>query len=144
MTFRDFMDLDGVRMDFPIHGHVYSVPPMMGEHATRARAAMAGTAPEIPRPELRVMALGSVLEEMTANDVPLIAVDRAVMTVLTDLWDGREAAEVMWATGGDEALVAEWVAQNTPADVPAPPAKKAPAKKAPAKKAASRAAVASK
>ncbi|CAN5387980.1 hypothetical protein BH10ACT8_BH10ACT8_11210 [soil metagenome] len=134
--FRDFMDLDEVRLQLPIDGHVYNVKPMTGDLARRAEEAMTSAAPEIPAAEMRVMALGPVFQEMLADNVPTTAIDRAVLTVLTDLFKGREAAEVMWETGGDQALTAAWVAKNAPTPVSA---KKVAAKKAPAKKAPPRA-----
>lgn len=104
-----------VPLVLPINGTEYRVPPVSIETGALLKWS-ASDDPEVAADakdrlgtdeEFYARILGSVYEQMIADDVPQLALDRAVATAVTDHQFGRVAAEMMWKSGGDpEALAA--------------------------------------
>jgi len=58
--------------------------------------------------ELAQLTLGDAYDEMTADSVPVDAINRSMLVALAEYQSGRAAAELIWKTGGDpKAIQAE-------------------------------------
>lgn len=101
MPFKDYDQVaDGLKL--PVRGTVYDVPEMTVSAGIRVRrwadAVRSGDDHEPMTDEtLGRLVLGTVYDQMVADDVPQGALRRAVQTALTDALYGREAAQRAWA-----------------------------------------------
>lgn len=107
-TFRNYYDLDDIRLPLPIGEKTYNIPPISASAGARLE-----TADDLPDEEFFRLTLGPALDEMRADDVPPEAIVRAALTSITNHKDGRTVAVMMWETGAlPEALAAYMAAQN--------------------------------
>jgi hypothetical protein len=106
----------------PINGKEYTIPAVKGIDGLRFNAALATPtkdtsdgAPEVfSDAEFTSMLLGDVYQQMIDDGVPEAAVKRAQLTALADFQVGRDAAEMMWATGGDPKALTQYVRDHAP------------------------------
>lgn len=96
----------------PINGKQYTIPPVSFAAGVRINviinARENGTSDLVDKmgdEEFFELILGSALDEMLADGVPMNAIDRAGRAVLADFRVGRSMAEVMWKTGGDPKAI---------------------------------------
>lgn len=107
MTFKDYTEFTAGPLRLPINGKVYEVPEV-GYQAgllLQRLEADGDDAPELTGEEQNRLLMGPVLDEMIADGVPAKAIERAILTCLTDYRLGRELAEKVWEVGlNPEAL----------------------------------------
>ncbi len=65
-------------------------------------------------PEFEHIFAGDVIDEMRTDDVPEKAIDRVLQTAFTYALTGRDAAEIMWETGGRPKAVEAYVKAHLP------------------------------
>lgn len=113
--FKDFNDLIEPII-LPIGGKQYTIPPVSAEDGIRFKIARSGVegAPKITDDDFERIFLGDVRDEMIADNVPAEALNRALATALTDHSAGRDAARIMWETGGDPKAAAAYVKAHAP------------------------------
>jgi hypothetical protein len=93
-------------LELPIRGKRYTIPPMSFESGLRLAPLLEGKPVEgLDDDELEALLLGSAAAEMRADNVPADAFNRAYLTALAEYKFGRDAAEIMWATGGDPKAI---------------------------------------
>lgn len=105
---------------FPIGNKVYEVPPLGFEDGIKLHRIIDRTesAPETPE-ELWRIVMGDVFDEMVADKVPFLALQRAGFTAITDFQFGRAAAETVWESGLDpKALIGEASPPTPPDSMP--------------------------
>lgn len=101
----------------PVGGKTYTLPAVPKVEADRFAAAIGGgeDAPEFSDADLESMLLGPDLKQQLVDDgVPDAAMKRILLTALADLQGGRAMAEIMWATGGETAAMADYVKSHAP------------------------------
>lgn len=105
MAFADYNEfLDP--LEIPIRGKKYVIPPMSFETGLRVSPLLEGKTPDgINDSELESLMLGPAADEMRADGVPPAAINRVLLTALAEYKFGRQAAEIMWATGGDPKAI---------------------------------------
>jgi hypothetical protein len=116
--FRNYYDLDDVRLDLPIGEKTYTIPPI-----TAAAGARLETDDNIPDEEFVQLTLGAALEQLRADGIRPEAIVRAALTSLANHRDGRDVAVMMWETNAlPERLAAYMAARLTdsPASTPSP------------------------
>lgn len=115
--FRNYYDLDDVRLDLPIGEKTYSIPPI-----TAAAGARLETGDDIADEEFVQLTLGTALEQLRADGIPKEAIVRAALTSLANHRDGRDVAIAMWETNALPERLAAYMAasQNSPASPRSP------------------------
>lgn len=101
MSFKAYEEFAAGPLRFPIAGKVYEVPEVSYEVGLVLQKAEAGDAPELTADEQWRLLMGSAYDEMCADNVPVKALERAILTCLTDYRLGREMAEKVWEVGLD-------------------------------------------
>lgn len=101
MSFKAYEEFAAGPLRFPIGGKVYEVPELSYEAGLMLQKAEKGDAPDMPAEEQWRLLMGAAYEEMTADNVPVKALERAILTCLTDYRLGREMAEKVWEVGVD-------------------------------------------
>ena len=95
--------------DFEINGKTYTVTPIGERGYTEYLDWMAIIAGQKDAPSATdegPLLLGGAYQQMLDDKVPASAIRRALVTVITDLRIGREAAEQVWDRGLDPELLA--------------------------------------
>jgi hypothetical protein len=93
-------------LELPIRGKRYTIPALSFEDGLRLAPLLEGKPVEgIEDEEIEALLLGSAAAEMRADGVPGDAINRAYLTALAEYKFGRDAAEIMWATGGDPKAI---------------------------------------
>lgn len=103
MAFKEYFDLVP-RLELPIRGKTYEIPPVSFEDLARWRAyrekVAAGKtiakAKQITDDEFTRLFLGSVRDDMVADGASWRAVVHAAATAMADAEQGREVAERVW------------------------------------------------
>jgi hypothetical protein len=116
--FRNYYDLDDVRLDLPIGEKTYTIPPI-----TAAAGARIETAEDIPDEEFVQLTLGAALEQLRADGVRPEAIVRAALTSLANHRDGRDVAIAVWETDALPERLAAYMAarsQSSPASPRSP------------------------
>lgn len=115
--FRNYYDLDDVRLDLPIGEKTYTIPPI-----TAAAGARLETGDDIADEEFMQLTLGAALDQLRADGVRPEAIVRAGLTSLANHRDGRDVAVAMWETNALPERLAAYMAasQNSPASPPSP------------------------
>lgn len=94
-----------------IQGHEYEIPVVGAAKGLEYKTTEKKVAPTDP--QFHRDFLGSALDEMVANDVPLPSLTRAALTAFTYFDAGSASAQVMWATGGDPKAIEAYVKERT-------------------------------
>lgn len=110
----------------PIAGKTYTIPPVPYDVGLRLTAGDAESIDAMSPDEFRRTFLGAALDQMAADNVPLVYVARAALTALADFQGGRTVAEAMWASGGSPKALEAWAEQQRRAQ---PQDRKPPASK---------------
>ncbi|MGN6325718.1 DUF7426 family protein [Pseudolysinimonas sp.] len=101
----------------PVNGKSYTIRPVVGAEGEKFNAAIAGgdNAPEFSDVDLEAMLLGPELKQRLLDDgVSDAAIKRILLTALAEFQGGRAMAEIMWATGGETAAMADYVKSHAP------------------------------
>lgn len=93
----------------PIAGKTYTVPPLPYDVGLSLTAGPADLIDSMTPDDFRRTFLGSALDAMIADQVPLQYVARAALTALADFQGGRDVAEAMWASGGSPKALEQYV-----------------------------------
>jgi hypothetical protein len=109
-AFRNYFDLDDVRLELPIGEKTYTIPPI-----TAPAGARLETNEDIPDEEFFELTLGAALAEMRADGVKPEAIARAALTSITNHRDGRDVAVIMWETNALPERLAAYMAAHQPA-----------------------------
>lgn len=118
MALKAYEELAAEPLVFPVGGKFYTHSPIGVVAGMRLAGVLTGvdsTLNELPAQELWKLVLGSLWDEMLADDVPAEAVARAGMAALADFQYGRATAEAMWETGDSPEALAARVAANSKA-----------------------------
>lgn len=116
MTFRDWADCEvAALLELPINGKTYRIPALGHLDGIKIREEQqrisSGEPSVLSNEDFLRMALGAVLGEMRADNVPDRAIVHAATVAHTDALHGRDAAEALWEHGPDpEALAAAMAA----------------------------------
>lgn len=116
MTFRDWADTEAAApLELPINGNTYRIPPLGHLDGIKVREEQQrisnGEPPTVDNEEFLAMALGTVLAQMRADNVPDRAIVHAASVAHADAMYGRQVAESLWEHGPDpEALAAAMAA----------------------------------
>lgn len=114
MPFKEYRDVAEAGLVFPINGKEYLVPPMGIDDGLRLIGVISGDdAKSMDNESFFTLTLGSALDEMKADNVPMPSVARAALTVLADIREGRAVAEIMWETGNIPERLAAYMAAKT-------------------------------
>jgi hypothetical protein len=111
----DFADITEhlVPLVLPMQGKRYTIPPLPWDVSMRFAAGIdQATIDEMGAEEFQRTFLGDAYDQMVADNQPRIYVMRAALTALTEHTGGRQAAEAMWASGGDPLALEAWVASR--------------------------------
>ena len=108
MAFADYTEFIDP-LELPIRGKTYRIPAMSLETGLRLKPFLSGEVPAgMTDAELAQLTLGDAYDEMTADSVPVDAINRSMLVALAEYQSGRAAAELIWKTGGDpKAIQAE-------------------------------------
>ena len=104
-------------LQLPIGGKTYTIPPVTLADGARFKLVLTNAegAEFFSDAEFEAMLVGPALKaEMVADGVSDVAFERVLLTALADHQQGREAAEVMWATGGDPKALKQYVREHAP------------------------------
>jgi hypothetical protein len=113
MPLKAFEDIAAGPLVFPIGGKTYTAAPVGWVEGLRL-TEIAGGAEMTDSDEERRLLLGDTYAEMVADNVPALALSRAIFTALTDFRLGRPTAERVWESGlTPEALAPEQGATTT-------------------------------
>lgn len=111
---REFTDFAAGPLIFPYKGRTYTAPEVSIAMGLRLNGILnEGESPDLSTAELWPELLGSMWDEMMADNVPMVFASRAAATVMADFQYGREYATVMWETGGDPKALAEYLRQKS-------------------------------
>lgn len=94
MAFKEYFDLDDIKLVLPIRGKEYSIPPVSADGGVQLEAGEDLTAEEF----LTVL-LGAALTEMREDKVPDLAIERAAFVAYTNHHSGIDVAKMVWETG---------------------------------------------
>ena len=106
MPLKAVEDFNPEPLRFPIGGKVYEVPEIGYEAGIKLQGIESGEVKDVKAEDQWRLLMGPAFDEMRADNVPIRALNRAVLTCLTDYRTGnRELAEQVWEVGLDpEAL----------------------------------------
>lgn len=119
MTLRDYQDFTNDEpLVLPINGKRYTVPPVSakdGLYMSAVNDRIKALASKNPDPDLVMFtdegeddlykrALGTLWDELIADNVPFAALRLAGMVAFVDFSRGREYAEALWQTMSDPNL----------------------------------------
>jgi len=105
MAFADYTEFIEP-LELPIRGKTYRIPAMSLETGLRLKPFLSGQVPKgMTDAKLAQLTLGDAYDEMTADSVPVDAINRAMLVALAEYQSGRAAAELIWKTGGDPKAV---------------------------------------
>jgi hypothetical protein len=138
MAFRDYEAVAEPRLELPIKGKMYSIPPVGIADGLKLEGAFGEDAAPMSDEEFRRAVLGSALDEMIADNIPKDAVNRAAMTALADHQQGRAVAEIMWETNAVPERLAAYMAAQKPKPASLRSSSTASAKKTPSRAAMKR------
>lgn len=114
MSFKAYEDFAAGPMRFPIAGKTYTVPEVSYEAGLTLQKVQAGDDTPLPAEEQWRLLLGPAYDEMVADNIPVKALERVILTCLTDYRLGREIAEKVWEAGLDpEALAPKGATSET-------------------------------
>jgi hypothetical protein len=111
---KDYSELEHDRLKIPINGKTYEIPELGAADGAKLQLEQdPKTRTGMTSEELRRLVLGSALDEMLTDNVPRLAISRALMAALADADRGRAAAEMIWNTGADPKAIAQLVKNST-------------------------------
>lgn len=114
MPLKAYEEFATEQLAFPIGGKVYTVPRMPFNDGVKLTALLAGTEEATDNEALWRLCLGSVFDDMKADQVPAEAFARAGFAALADFRYGREWAEKVWEFGLDPKALAAAIAATIP------------------------------
>lgn len=113
MGFKEYDEFTAGPMRLPIKGKVYEIPEIPYDAGLMLQKVEAGEAPDLaPDAQWRLL-MGPAYDEMVADNIPALALERAILTCLTDYRLGRELAEQVWESGLDPEALAPKGAPKT-------------------------------
>lgn len=117
MAFKSFDEVTK-QIELPIGGKIYTLPRVSAQDGLRFKLATevrpGHELEPLPDDEFETIFLGDVKQQMLDDNVPAEAIDRALATAVANHTAGRDTAELMWETGGDPKVVAEYLRRRAP------------------------------
>lgn len=111
--FKDFTELYEPLV-LPVAGKEYTIPAVSFEAGARINGILDGAAKMGDEEFYRLLLSDDLFEQMLADGVSAVALDRVGRTALTDFKYGRELALTMWETGGDPKAVEQYQKAHAP------------------------------
>lgn len=111
--FKDFAELFDPLV-LPVNGKEYTIPPLSFQAGVTVDGILAGGEKMADEQFYRLLISDALFDQMLADGLPAVAIDRVGRTVLTDYKYGRELALTMWETGGDPKAVEEYKKAHAP------------------------------
>lgn len=109
MAFRDITEILGPVV-LPIRGKAYTLPVLTIAQGLTLRAVLdKDDETTLDDDGFYALLLGAALEEMRADGVGPDVIARAAFVALADWQSGRPAAELLWETGVDPKVLADYV-----------------------------------
>jgi hypothetical protein len=111
-----FKDIEQIiePLTLPIRGKDYVIPPIGVLSIARYEEVLADDEKTMTNAEFYEITLGPAYEQMRADNVAPLYIQRAAYTSLADTQRGRAIAEVMWETGGNPKAQDPQPAETTP------------------------------
>lgn len=107
MPLKAFEDFNPEPLRFPIGGKVYEVPEVGYVEGLKLQGIESGEVQDVKAEDQWRLLMGDAFDQMRADNVPIRALNRAILTCLTDYRTGdRELAEQVWESGIDPKAVA--------------------------------------
>ena len=98
----------------PVNGKTYKIPAVSFEAGVRIDGILDGPEKLTDEEFYRLLLSDAVFDQLLADGIPSVWIDRIARTALTDYKAGRDMAVKMWETGGNPKAVAEYDRQNAP------------------------------
>lgn len=104
------------KLELPINGKTYIIPPVTVQGGARWVEAQSGEEDVQPltNDEFMHIFLGAAYDDMVTDEVPEKAINRAAQTALANHTAGMEVAEIMWTTGGYPKAIQAYVKAHAP------------------------------
>jgi hypothetical protein len=118
-AFKEFNDLVD-HLVLPINGKSYEIPLVTVEGRMKWEAVQAdvpeGEDPPTPLTddEFEHIFMGDTIDQMRADNVPDLAISRALSTAFTYAVAGKDTAEIFWETGGHPKALKAYVNAHLP------------------------------